>query len=155
MGVLLRNGKLILFSYLPPPRTARLFYVGSRYSLCQRFLGPPRSKTWNTLRRWTAYHPKSDGQTKSAEKVMEQCLRSFISCQQDDRPHWLPSAELSPNNHSLSSIKDSPFFFFFLPNYGYHPAMSIQPPKLIDKTTSTQRSRLQIEDADKYADKER
>ena len=80
---------------------------------------------------------------------MEQYLRSFISYQQDDWPDWLPSAEFSSNNHSSSSTNVAPFFA----NYGYHPTMGIEPPKVIDKTATTQRSRLQIEDADKFANK--
>lgn len=31
--------------------------------------------------------------------------------------------------------------------------IEFEPPKLIDKSTNTQRSRLQIEDADKFANK--
>lgn len=80
---------------------------------------------------------------------MEQYLRLFISYKQDGWPDWLPSAEFSSYNHSSSSIYISPFFA----SYGYHPAMGIELPRLIDKTTTTQRSRLQIEDADKFANK--
>lgn len=80
---------------------------------------------------------------------MEQYLRSFVFYQQDDWPDWLPSAEFFSNYHSLSFINVSPFFA----NYGFDPAMRIKTPKKIDKTTTTQKSKLQIEDADKFAHK--
>ena len=101
------------------------------------------------LRLSTAYHPETDGQTESANKSMEQYLRSFVSYQQDDWPDWLPSAEFSANNHASSTTNISPFFA----NYGFHPRMGIEPLPEKSLQPASQRARLQIEDADRFAEK--
>lgn len=41
----------------------------------------------------------------------------------------------------------------FFANYGFYPTMSIDLQKIIDKAVTTQRLKLHIEDADKFANK--
>ena len=80
---------------------------------------------------------------------MKQYLRSFFSYQQDDWPDWLPIAEFSANNHAWSTTNVSPFFA----NYGFHPRMGIEPLPETSLQLVSQRARLQIEDADRFAEK--
>lgn len=97
----------------------------------------------------TVYHSETDGQTENANKCMEQYLRSFVSYQQDDWPDWLPSAEFSANNHGSATTNVSPFFA----NYGFHPRMGIEPLPETSLQPISQRAMLQIEDADRFAEK--
>ncbi len=80
---------------------------------------------------------------------MEQYLRSFVFYQQDDWPDWLASTEFSANNHAFSTTNVSPFFA----NYGFHPRMGIEPLLETSLQPISQRARLQIEDADRFAEK--
>lgn len=41
----------------------------------------------------------------------------------------------------------------FFANYGYHPTIGIKLSKIIDKTAITQKSKLYIEDANKFVNK--
>ena len=69
----------------------------------------------------SAYHPRSDGQTKIVNKCLEQYLRAFTS----DRPHqwatWLPLVEYWFNTSFHTSLKLSPFEAL----YGF-PASKLQ-----------------------------
>ena len=71
----------------------------------------------------TAWHPETDGQTERINGVMEQYLRAFVNCLQDDWVRWLPLAEFVGNNTVSSTTKVSPFFA----NKGFHPRMGFEP----------------------------
>ena len=97
----------------------------------------------------TAYHPETDVQTENANKCMEQYPRSFVSYQHNDWPDWLPSAEFSATNHASFTTNVSPFFA----NYGFHPRVGIEPLPETSLQPTSQRARLQIDDADRFAEK--
>jgi hypothetical protein len=65
----------------------------------------------------TAYHPRTNGQSKIANKAIEQYLRHFISYRQDNWEPLPPTAEFAYNNNTHTSTGVSPFFA----NYGYNP----------------------------------
>jgi transposase InsO family protein len=71
----------------------------------------------------TAYHPRTNGQSKIANKVVEQYLRHFVQYWQDDWEPLLALAELAYNNADHSSSGVSPFKanFGFDPTYGEVP----------------------------------
>ena len=58
----------------------------------------------------SAHHPKTDGQTKNANKMMKNYLQAYISYTQDDWVDHLPMAEFSANNHINESTGMTPFF---------------------------------------------
>src|SRR5882724_2623818 len=64
----------------------------------------------------TAYHPKTDCQTKQLNQILEQYLQVYINYQQDDWVNLLPLAEFAYNNtlHSVTMV--TPFFA----NKGFH-----------------------------------
>jgi hypothetical protein len=64
-----------------------------------------------------AFHPQTDGQTERSNRVLEDCLRHYISPSQDDWDEWLPQAEFSMNNAWQESIKNTPFML----NFGQQP----------------------------------
>jgi hypothetical protein len=65
----------------------------------------------------TAYHPKTYGQTKRANRTLEQILRSFVTHDATNWNHVLSAAEFAYNNSIQASTKQTPFFL----NYGQHP----------------------------------
>lgn len=102
-----------------------------------------------TLRFFMTYHPETDGQTKSANKSMEQYLHFFISYQQDNWPDWLLSTEFSANNYGFSTINIFPFFA----KYGFPPRIGIKLLIEASLQLTSQRARLQIEDTNKFSEK--
>ena len=80
----------------------------------------------------SAHHPKTDGQTKNANKVMKNYLRANISYTQDDWVDHLPMAEFSANNHINESIRMTPFFV----DNGFHPQTGVEPPQAYQQGTS-------------------
>jgi transposase InsO family protein len=64
----------------------------------------------------TAYNPRTDGQSKIANKVVEQYLRHYVQHHQHDWEGLLPIAEFAYNNNNHVSSGTSPFGA----NYGYH-----------------------------------
>src|SRR5207248_10053440 len=56
-----------------------------------------------TLKRSTAFHPQTDGQTEIANQGLEQYLRGFVTYAQDDWVDWLPFAEFAINSQVSES----------------------------------------------------
>ena len=72
----------------------------------------------------SAQHPKTDGQTENANKVMKNYLQIYVSHTQD---HWvdhLPMAEFLANNHINKSTGMTPFFA----DNGFYPCTGVEPP---------------------------
>ncbi|KAJ1036046.1 hypothetical protein NDA18_000193 [Ustilago nuda] len=65
----------------------------------------------------TAYHPQTDGQTESANQVIEQYLQMYCNYEQDDWANLLDAAAFVYNNTVHNSIGVSPFFAC----YGWNP----------------------------------
>ena len=65
----------------------------------------------------SAFHPQTDGQTERVNRVMQDCLRHYISPSQDDWDVHLPLIEFAINSSKQESTKETPFFL----NYGEHP----------------------------------
>ena len=83
------------------------------------------SKFWNTwtqqlgtkVKLLTAYHPRTDGQTKQTNQTLEQYLRQYINFKQNNWIDLLPLAQFVYNNNQHSTTKILPFYA----NYGKHP----------------------------------
>ena len=69
------------------------------------------------LRKSTAFHPQTDGQTERVNQSLEQYLRQFCNYEQDNWNDLLPRAEYAYNNSATTATQMSPFFA----NYGFHP----------------------------------
>lgn len=93
------------------------------------------------LNKSTAYHPQSDGQTESLNKVLEQYLRCVIG----DKPtSWLtalPWAEWWYNTTYHSAIQMTPFEAL----YGYPPP---QIPPYLPGSSAVQEVDTQLRDRD-------
>jgi hypothetical protein len=53
----------------------------------------------------TAYHLQTDSQTEQVNQELEQFVRIFTSCKQDDWDKLLPVAEFAYNKHVHSSMQ--------------------------------------------------
>ena len=92
------------------------------------------SKMWNSLckllgikaRLSTAWHPKTDGQSKIANQEMEKYLRSYVNHFQDDWVERLPVAKFSSNANTSATTKMP----LFLVSCGYISHMSFDPVDL-------------------------
>ena len=84
-----------------------------------------------------AYHPETDGQTESANRVMKNYLRAYIAYTQDNWVDYLSIAEFAASNH----INASTGMTLFFANHGFHPRTGIEPPKTF-KGESEQKAEL-------------
>ena len=73
----------------------------------------------------SGYHPEADSQTERANQTLEQYLRIYCSCQQDNWSQLLLLAEFTYNNAPNASTGITPFFA----NKGYHPNITIYPER--------------------------
>jgi hypothetical protein len=69
------------------------------------------------LKKSTAYHPQSDGQTEVMNKTIETCIRSYVGNKLNDWDEHLTAIEFAINSAKQSSTKFSPFQL----NYGQTP----------------------------------
>ena len=69
------------------------------------------------LRKSTAFHQQTDGQTEKVNQSLEQYLRQYCNYEQDNWYDLLPLAEYPYNNSATTTTQMSPFFA----NYGFHP----------------------------------
>ena len=92
----------------------------------------------------TSNHPQTDGQTERVNRVVEDCLRSFVNHRQSNWDELLPLCQFAINNSYQSSTCESPFFL----NSGHHP---LTPSAMIDEAAGRnfigdQRPRLWLEE---------
>lgn len=76
------------------------------------------------LKRSTAYHPQSDGQSEVVNKTLELCLRCFVQGKNKKWAQWLPWAEFWYNTSYQMSAKYTPFKLL----YGRDPPRLIRQP---------------------------
>ena len=69
------------------------------------------------LRKSTAFHPQTDGQTERVNQSLEQYLRQYCNYEQDNWYDLLPLAEYAYNNSATTATQMSPFNA----KYGFHP----------------------------------
>ena len=69
------------------------------------------------LRKSTAFHPQTDGQTERVNQSLEQYLRQYCNYEQDNCYDLLPLVEYAYNNSATTATQMSPFFG----NYGFLP----------------------------------
>ena len=70
------------------------------------------------LRRSTALHPQTDGQTERVNQSLEQYLRQYCNYEHDNWYDLLPLGEYAYNNLVNTATQMSPFFA----NYSFHPS---------------------------------
>jgi hypothetical protein len=90
-----------------------------------------------TLKRSSAYHPETDGQTERFNAILEGYLRGFMNFAQDDWVDWLPLAEFASNNAVSETTGVSPFYA----NYGYHPRLGFEPRQACSPEKTPQQKR--------------
>ena len=101
------------------------------------------SKMWDSLCKLlgitaklsTAFHPKTNGQSKNANQEAERYLRSHINHFQDEWIWLLPMGEFSANANVSATIKVPPF----LATKSYNPRMSFDP---VDLSADSTRERI-------------
>ena len=75
------------------------------------------------LRMSSTYHPQTDGQSETMNRVVELILRCIMH-ESKEMDHWetiLAIVEFVVNNSPVQSTRYSPFYF----NYGYHPCTPV------------------------------
>lgn len=77
----------------------------------------------------TANHPQTDGMTERMNRVIEECLRTFVNHRQTNWDQFLPLCQFAINNSRQASTDESPFFL----NSGQHP---LTPSSLVDARTN-------------------
>ena len=79
------------------------------------------------LQMSTSNHPQTDGLTERVNRVLEDCLRSFVNHRQSNWDEFLPLCQFAINNSYQASACESPFFL----NSGHHP---LTPSSLVDES---------------------
>lgn len=77
------------------------------------------------LQMSTSNHPQTDGLSERVNRVVEDCLRSFVDHRQSNWDELLPLCQFAINNSYQSSTCESPFFL----NSGHHP---LTPSSFVD-----------------------
>lgn len=121
-----------------------------------------------TVKRSTAYHPESDGQTERVNQTLEQYLRNYVCGRQDNWAGLLPFAEFAYNNSEHAATRCSPFFAIYQTHpradfLDYSKARDCNVPGAVDKAKKFEDVMNYIkenlarakEDAKKYADRGR
>ena len=83
------------------------------------------------LKRSTAYHPQTDGQTERTNRTVEQTLRQYVGPRRDDWDLKLPVVEFALNNSVSASTGFTPFQL----DAGRHPRtpMALLVPEQADR----------------------
>ena len=113
---------------------------GYLLSIVNNWGGQMTSKLWRHLCKRcgirikfsSAQHLETDGQTKSANKVMKNHLQAYISPTQNDWIDHLPMAKFSANNYVNESTGMTPFFA----DNGFHPRTGVEPPQAYQQGAS-------------------
>ena len=71
----------------------------------------------------TAYHPKTNGQTKKINQSMETYFKHYVNVKQNNWVSFLPITQLAHNNKKSDTTGLTPFFA----NYGKHPELFHAP----------------------------
>ena len=95
-----------------------------------------------------AFHPETDRQTKSANIVLKQYLRAFISYSQDNWVDFLPIAEFEANSDKNASSGIAPFLL----TKGYVPRSGLEPQSPW-AGSATQRAKREVIAADDFISK--
>ena len=69
------------------------------------------------LRRSTAYHPQSDGQTERANRTLITAIRAYVNPLHNNWDQFLTMLEFAYNNSKNTATGETPFFL----NYGFYP----------------------------------
>jgi hypothetical protein len=87
-----------------------------------------------------AFHPQIDGQTERINRILEECLRSFVSFNQVNWVECLFAAEFAYNNFFHTSINASPFQLVYGKNLltpqQFHSNLSAKNPAAHDFLTN-------------------
>ena len=62
------------------------------------------------LRLFTAYHPRTDGQTERTNQTLKQYLRHYVNYHQDNWVELLPMTQIAMNNKISNTTKISSYF---------------------------------------------
>ncbi len=105
--------------------------------------------TWLSIEAWlsTAFHPKTDDQTKNTNTIMKQYLWMYCSYLQDDWEKWLSLAEFTANNMT----NESTGVISFYATYGQNPWLEFKSQTKIDDHDLMIKWLQQI-DANNFAD---
>jgi len=92
----------------------------------------------------TAFHPQTDGQSERVNAVVEQHLRAYVACLQDNWASYLFLAEFAGNNQVPDTTTLSPFFA----NCGFHPhydfELDIRVDAPVERKVQTAAERLEL-----------
>ena len=76
-----------------------------------------------------AHYPETDGQTKSANKVMKNYLYVYIAYTQDNWVDYLPMAKFAVSNY----VNASTGVILFFADHSFYPQTSIEPSRTYKK----------------------